>query len=736
MKRLLSAILILMGLSFAYSCRIVPVPPPDIVRPAVELQKIQVRQHHFQVTIQDGVATTVLETVFYNPNPRILEGTYLFPLPKGASVSQFSMWIDGKEMKGELLDAQKARDLYVSIVRRMIDPGLLEFVGRETFKMQIFPIPANGEKKIKLTYQHLLPKDGSLMQYVYPLTTVGNGREDTLGKLSFQINISSQIPIQSIFSPSHKVKVVKEENKATVSFEEEKAHPDRDFTLYLSSSDKKVDLSFVPFRQEEGEKGYFLLMLSPKAKNEEIQAKDMVFLFDTSGSMLAGNKIEQAKEALKYCLKSLRKEDRFNIVTFSTTVKRYQTESNLIEASKENIEKAVSFVDSKVYASGATNIEDGLSVALSMASRDSKRPFMLFFLTDGRPTIGATDTESILAVAKKANLPNLRLFAFGVGVDLNAKLLDAMAEQNRGAQEYVGEKEDIELKVSNLFDKVSSPVLTDISIEFPSSKETKIMDVYPKNFPDLFKGAQVNLVGRYSGKGDQVIRLKGRIGEEEQTFDYEVSFPEKNIENSQIPRLWATRKIGFLLEQIRLEGAESHLKKEVVDLAQEFGIVTPYTSYLVLEDDAQISQRPPTPRPGVWQAPSSTSTQDVSRQKEMEYAKKSMATESGKDAVETSRWIKGAKEADVAYESPKSESKSKAKADSMIKKIDDKTFYLKDKIWQDSIYQGKEKKIRIRYMSEEYLKLLTEKAAIGKYLALGPKVIVVWENVAYEIYND
>ncbi len=709
-------------------------PPQDFVRPIAELQKIQVRQHHVHVTIKDGVATTVLETVFYNPNPRILEGTYLFPLPKGASVSQFSMWIDGKEMKGELLDAQKARDLYVSIVRRMIDPGLLEFVGRETFKMQIFPIPANGEKRIKLTYQHLLPSDGNLMSYVYPLTTVGNGREDTLGKLSFQIEIASKTPIQSVFSPSHKVKVVKEENKATVSFEENNVQPDRDVTLYLSSSDRKIDMSFVPFRKE-GEKGYFLMMLSPKAKTEEIQSKDMIFVFDTSGSMIYGNKIEQAKEALKYCLKSLRPEDRFNIVTFATTVKRYDSANNLLDASKENIEKAVSFVDAKIYASGATNIEEGLATALAMAPRDSKRPFMVFFLTDGRPTIGATDTESILSVAKKANVANLRLFAFGVGVDLNAKLLDALAEQNKGAQDYVGEKEDIELKVSNLFDKVSSPVLTDISIEFPSNKDIKITDVYPKNFPDLFKGSQVNLVGRFTGKGDQVVRLKGRIGDKEQEFDYELSFPEKDIDNDQIPRLWATRKIGFLLEQIRLEGSESNLKKEIVELAQEFGIVTPYTSYLVLEDEAQISRQPLPP--GAVRPQSTWSNVDREDRRKMETASKSMQAESGQDAVETSRWIKSAKEADVAYEATKGGSKnSMQKLEKKIKKIDDKTFYLKDNTWYDSIYQGKEKKIRIRYMSEEYLNLLSEKSAIGKFLALGPKVVVVWENTAYEIYND
>ena len=256
MKKFLSIITLVAILSVqAFACRIVPIiVQPDMVHHRPNLLPIQVKTHHFETTIKDTVSTTVLETVFYNPNNMILEGTYLFPLPAGASISQFSMWIDGKEMKGELLDSVKARDLYVSIVRRMIDPGLLEFVGRETFKMSIFPIPAMGDKKVKLSYQQLLPKDGNLIRYVYPLTTVGNGREDILGNFSFNVNISSQIPIKSVFSPSHKINVNKEENKANVTFTEANARPDKDFTLYTSCSDSKIDLSFVPFAKE-GESG-------------------------------------------------------------------------------------------------------------------------------------------------------------------------------------------------------------------------------------------------------------------------------------------------------------------------------------------------------------------------------------------------------------------------------------------------------------------------------------------------
>lgn len=739
MKWFVLVLLLLCFLASSEACRIVPTPPqePDVVRPVPpQLQKITVRSHNVDVTIQDGVATTVLETVFFNPNARVLEGTYLFPLPKGASVSQFSMWIDGKEMKGELLDAKKAKDLYVSIVQRMIDPGLLEFVGRETFKMQIYPIPANGEKKVKLTYQHVLPADGNLRSYVYPLTTVGNGREDTLGKVNFRVNISSQVPIKSVFSPSHKVTTTKEENKSTVSWEEENAKPDRDFTLYISSSDQKIDLSFVPFSKGGG-KGHFLMMLSPEVKTEERVAKDMLFVFDTSGSMLDGNRIDQAKAALRYCLKSLSAQDRFNILTFSTTVRRYDKTNDFIPATKENKEAALQFVEEKIYASGGTNIEEALTTALGIADPSVKRPTMIFFLTDGRPTVGITDTESIVENIKKANKAKKRLFTFGVGVDLNTKLLDLLTEQNFGAQEYVSPKEDIEVKVSSLFDKVASPVLTEVEISFPSLKDLQITEVYPKNFPDLFKGSQVTFLGKYSGTGDQAVKLTGFNGDKKEEFVYEVKFPDKNVENSQIPRVWATRKIGFLLDQIRLEGESASLKQEIVALAEEYGIVTPYTSYLVLEDDARIirqqpSSSPPAPSSQVWRE--SVSRSDPST-RSMEKAKDSMKAESGEDAVATSQWIKGQKEAEIAYESKKADKAGSSSLEKSMKKIDDKTFYLRGDVWYDSLYKekGKEKRIKLQYMSKEYLSLLSDKPEIAKYLAIAPQVVLVWEDKVYEI---
>ena len=723
--------LLVVGASDLYACRIVPTRPVIIIRPYRPyrpiIRPIQVKSHHFQTTIKDGVATTVLESVFYNPNGRVLEGTYLFPLPKGASVSKYALWINGKPMEAELLDAKKARNIYLSIVRRMIDPGLLEFVGRETFKMRVYPFPAYGTRKIRLSYQQLLPVDGNLMRYVYPLTTVGNGRNDILGKLSFHVKISSQIPIKSIFSPSHKIKVVKEDKSATVSFEQSNAHPDRDFVLYISRSMKNIDLSFVPYCKK-GEKGYFLLMLSPKSKikSKETNPKDVVFVLDTSGSMV-GDKIKQAKAALKYCVQQLNAKDNFNIIPFATEASRYK--DKLIPASEKNVKAALEFIDEYVRARGGTNIEEALSYAMEMAPKSSSRPFMVIFLTDGKPTIGTRDAKEILKKVQKTRPENLRLFSFGIGERINTKLVDLLAEENNGTREYVGSREDIEVKVSSFFDKVSSPVLSNIKVHFPSSDSLRVDQTYPRKFRDLFKGSRLVMLGRYKGNGDQAIRVTGFVNGKKQEFVFETTFPEQRTENAQIPRLWAVRKVGYLLDQIRLHGENSEVKKEIVFLAKKFGIVTPYTSYLVVEDEATTPIRRNI-RPMISRRVFRPSPKFAGK------TRSAMEDESGKAAFDASRELKAMKKAESAYSRPQGIKDGRDSVHNQIRKIDEKTFYMHNSVWYDSEYDNNQglPKTRVKYMSKEYFKLLEKNPGMGKFLAIGAKLVLVWNKRLYEIY--
>lgn len=741
--RLSLYLFLILGVSFLQA-RVIPNIPNTTAPSPVVLKAIQVKSHKVNTEIKNGIATTSIESVFYNPNNRVLEGTYLFALPQGASISGFSLWIEGKEMPAELLNAQKAEKIYLDIVRRMVDPALLEFVGRETFKMRIFPLPAMGSRQIKLTYQQVLQTENGLMRYEYPLTSVSNGYDDVIGELSWNIKVSSDIALKSVFSPTHNVKVVKENNSATVSFQGNNVPTNRDFVLYISNSNKKVDLSLVPFSKGSGD-GYFMMMLSPQVKvdKEDINPKDVVFVLDTSGSMI-GDKMEQAKNALKYSLQQLNSKDNFNIIPFSTEANPYQ--DKLINASKENIDKALEYVEEDIYARGGTNIYEALSYALKMSSGDKNRPYMVIFMTDGKPTIGVIDTEQIIKQDSQAKIENLRLFTFGIGERLNTKLLDRLSEENKGAREYVGPKEDIEVKISNFVDKISFPVLSNIEIEFPKTEDVRITEIYPKQIPDLFKGTQITLLGRYKGNGDQAIRLKGFIGGKNQEFVYEVNFPEKNEDNTDLPRLWSIRKVGYLLDQIRLHGENKELKEEVVRLAKKYGIITPYTSYLVVEDETPTTVTRPEP-PRLFDRREETAGRTFS-EKTSAPGVEDLVAESGERAVEASKKIQKMRDSRTAYEADdeafagkenKNENQRKDyRQRSQVRKISYKTFYLNGKVWYDSESLEKKaqklKKVRIKYLSTEYLKLLRKNPKMGKFLALGSQLQLVWEGTLYEIY--
>jgi Ca-activated chloride channel family protein len=364
--------------------------------------------------------------------------------------------------------------------------------------------------------------------------------------------------------------------------------------------------------------------------------------------------------------------------------------------------------------------------------------------------MGEVVAEKIVERVKKANCANLRLFTFGVGEDLNTKLLDILAEENHGVREYVATGEDIEIKVSSFFEKVSSPVLSNIKVQFPSSDKLRITEVYPREFSDLFKGATVTMLGRYQGTGDQAIRLTGLLAGKAQEFVFEVSFPDENKENDMIPRLWANRKVGFLLDQIRLHGEDPELKKEVVALAKRFGIVTPYTSYLVVEDNIQTNQlRREVFQPGDVQAPRSAPSafapQEDSERGAMREKAAGMKDESGKRAVEASKEFKSMQEGEsldtVDKKRDSAPGKSKGgRSKGEMRTIGDKTFYLENGAWYDSESRTPEasklNKVRIKYLSSEYLALLKDEPDMCKFLSLGARLVLVWKNQVYEIYQS
>ncbi len=575
MKRnLLITVLVLACARFANgSGLLIPVEP--------DVPPLALLNHHVTVTLEDQVAVTRVEQTFRNHTDRQLEATYVFPVPEGASVRQFAMWVDGRRVKGELLTADRARKMYTSIVRQTKNPALLDYIGSDLLSLKIFPIPAKGDQKVEVSFTAVAKKELDLVEYIYPLTT-DRTAASTLEDFSISITLKSQQPIGSIYSPTHAVTIKRVgDHEAIVQFKQTGVQLDRDFRLFYTSSGRDIGLTSLQQRPIADEDGYAMFLVSPRAElsKEQKVPRDIVFVVDTSGSMILDKKIDQAKAALRHCLGELSADDRFAMISFATTVNRYRDE--LAPATDDHIKFGKGWV-ADLYAGGGTAIHQALMSALEMRSDDPGRMFTIVFFTDGQPTIGETDTDKILADVIEKNSDNTRIFSFGLGNDLNAVFLDQLAERTRALSRYVRAEQDLEANVSSFFKKIHHPVLTNLKLS--TNGDVRLVDVYPPQLPDLFHGDQLVVLARFQGSGHAAIMLDGQFGLHDKQFVYELNFRQRSEGKPFVEELWARRKVGYLLDQIRINGEKQELVDEVVRMATNYGITTPYTSYLIMPD--------------------------------------------------------------------------------------------------------------------------------------------------------
>lgn len=698
-------------------------PPPPPPGPFTDPAWLTIRYHHVDVTIDNQVATTRIDQVFVNEGTSVAEGTYLFPVPQGATVSEFTMWVDGEPIQPQILEADKARQIYNDIVRQLRDPALLEYVGTNAIQANVFPIPPGDERRIEIEYQEVLDVDNGLVHYVYPLNTERFSARP-LEDVSVTVEIKSNDEVQAVYSPSHPVAVDQPDPfHARVGYEAANVLPDTDFSLYYSVSPEDIDLNLLTYRESANEDGFFMLLLAPPLEVAEDVAipKDVIVVLDQSGSM-AGQKWDQGRTAVEYVLDNLNPEDRFNVVVFSTGSRIYARGLQ----SPAEAPSATRWVNG-LEAIGGTDIDGALTNALAMA--DPERATVILFVTDGLPTEGETEIDEILANAE-ANAPaNVRLFSFGVGDDVDTFLLDQLAQDNRGTSAYVRPGERIDEEVGALYAKVNAPVLTNISVDIDG---VMVDDQYPAvPLPDLFAGTQMVLVGRYRDSAEDVtIRLRGEVNGETQTFMYDgLDFPGNAGGGSGtdaevfIPRLWATRRIGALLDQIRLQGENSELVDSVVRLSIRYGIITPYTSFLIQEDDI-FSQ--------------------TGRNMIMQEAEDSMdlafGQSAGAAAVDAAEAISGARSAEAPAAMPTAmQNKAGEFVDTreVIRQVRDKTFVFRDGVWIDTVYDPETMTTEvITFLSDQYFDLVGTNPVLGDYFGLGQQVIVVIDGLVYEVVAE
>ena len=531
------------------------------------------------IAVEDRMARVQVEERFRNTGPNVEEGSYLYPLAGEASFTDFSLWLNDEELRGETMDADKAREIYESIVRRRKDPALLTLAGHGLVRARVFPFQPGETRRIALRYTQLLPRQGDALRLRYSLGARG---PDTATEL--RIEIAEGDRYGTPYSPTHAI------DSRTVG--------GRLDVVVSPGSGGDVEL-FLPLRQPvagatvlghaaPGEDGYFMLLLAPgPAAGADGLPRDLTLVVDVSGSM-SGTKLEQAKAALQQALGTLGPSDRFRVIAFSGAVRAFR--DSPVAATRGNLAAAREFVDG-LTAEGGTNLAAALEAALD-ARGDVERMAQVVLVSDGMPSVGEQAPDR-LANEAAGRIGQARIFPVGVGHDVNTYLLDRLAAEGRGAVEYVPPGASVESAIGTILDKLRHPALVDLRI---TDAPVELLGLQPSRLPDLFYGEELVIFGRYRGQGSGRLVVTGRRNGSVERVETRATFAASQAGNAFIPRLWAARRIGELTRLVRVEGPSAVLIEEMRDLALRFGILTEYTSYLVQEPDRLADGPPPMPR--------------------------------------------------------------------------------------------------------------------------------------------
>ena len=712
-----------------------PPPPPECPQPQPPIGGVwtnpdwlKIDHHRVSVEIQDQIARTNVDMEFVNEGRGLAEGTFVFPIPLGAAVERLVMYINGQPIEARILEAEEARAVYDAIVRQYRDPALLEYIGTQMVQANVFPIPPGETRRIEIVYSQVLEADNGLIKFTYPMDVSRLTSRRPVEEASITVSVVSAQPVSTIYSPTHNIAISRRgDNQFRVGWEQGFYAPEGDFTLYYGIASDTINLNLLTYRESANEDGFFMLLVQPPLElpSEAIIPRDIIIVLDQSGSM-DGAKWTQARDAAVYVLQNLNPRDRFNVVLFSTGWRLF---SDGLE-SPALANEAINWVQSQ-FAQGGTDINGALTTALEMA--DAERPTTILFMTDGLPTEGETDIPDILDNVRALARPNVRIFAFGVGDDVDTYLLDTITRDFSGTSSYVRPSERIDEEVASLYNKISSPVLTDVELDIDG---VTVDSIYPKGaLPDLFAGTQLTVVGRYRGSADNMtIALSGKVSGESQTFIYDgLSFRARAGGESFIARLWATRRIGDLLNTIRLNGENRELVDSIVNLSVRYGIITPYTSFLIDENDI-LTQR------GRAEAASALNAQAAG------------GATSGADAVGRADAFSGlaaaeAPAAPMAYPTMTAQGTLAPPGEAMdeeaafddtpqnpIQTVGSKTFIWQDGVWTDTTFAPDTMQTeKVEFLSDAYFDLLAQYPALAEFFAIGERVIVVYEGTAYEV---
>lgn len=724
-----------------------PIPGPMPALPP-DAAPVTMSAYRVEGTVTDRVAELTYRISFHNPTERRLEGLLMVPIPADTSLSGFSMTVGGKVTKGELLEASQAASIYENIVRQARDPGLLELVGERMFRARVFPIEPHGEITATLRLTQTLPLSGGLVSLRVPMRSARFASAEG-GKASARIELKTNSPLRTLFAANPEVRVERTGERSAVATYEEGAGGPQDLALMFSLRQDPLAASVLASR-DAGEDGTFMLTLTPRVEDASAKAapKAVVFVLDRSGSMSDDGKMDQAKKALQYCVSRLGPDDRFGIVDFATDWNAL--EEKLLPGDPAAKARAKRYIQN-LDAAGGTNIEAALDEGLKLLAHPDGRVPMLFFLTDGVPTVGQTDVNALLGkIAARNAEVRARLFDFGVGADVNTLLLDKLADDGRGARDYVAPGEDIETKVSALYQKVARPALTDVRVEW---RGVETLEVYPRPLPDLFHGSELTLYGRYKAGGHGTLVVTGKSAGREKRFEYPLDLPAEEAHNAFLPRLWAGQKIAHELDALRLSGrpAAPEAVTSIVKLAKKYGIVTPYTSFLVTEEgaDGRLAAEQGRRRFDALARNAAASGFDggaagrAAQEDSLQLGAFSGAVGAVRGGGSGGAWAAPASAPAAMLK--KFEAKARAqlrdegRAAVETRTVGDKTFYRRGAAWVDADAEAEEAvaapRRTVKARGEDYFELLRATPALAKWFALGDEVTVLWRGTVYRVVS-
>lgn len=544
-------------------------------------------EQRVRVTIDNQVAVTKLEQSFINNGSVVQETAYRFPLSEKASVQEFGLTgPNGIRQVGAIEEKQEAQQIYQNAQNSGVLPAMAQQADPNSFETKVGAVPPNGRVKIDLTYSEVLDYSNGIIRYNIPMN-ISSIQQQNLDLVSVVIDIRDQKKIVGVRSPSHQADARRiDDHHWQVTFERSKELPAADFQLQYEVAAQIMGFNFLSTQPVSGDKGFFMMMLAPQeiVDASDIVARDIVFVLDISGSM-SGYKIQQTKTAYNFFIDHLNADDRFNVISFSNKVKVWQPA--LVNAESKNRAMAKEFV-SNLYAAGGTNIDEALNSAVGLFGTGNSTKAIVF-LTDGEPTSGITDFDTIAANMKSRNTAGIRTFTLGVGENVCTQLLDQLALENRGEAMYVHENDVLEAKLTGFYESISKPLLVDLGIDWGG---IKVSDLYPSTIPNIYKGSQVVVVGRFEGSGIASLTLKGMLNGSPQSYPVSANFVKNSTDNKFVARVWAKTKTDSLIREMRAYGETAEKKAEVIKLSKTYQFTTSYTSFVSVSPEQVAAVAP------------------------------------------------------------------------------------------------------------------------------------------------